>query len=327
MGKKVSVIIPIYNIEKYLRDAIDSVLAQTYTNLDIILVDDGSADSCPAICDEYAIKDRRIRVIHKENGGLSDARNAGLSIAEGEYVYFLDGDDYIKQETINTLVNVIEREKADIVCFEWETIYEDFNDSTYKEEFVRSRSYSSSKGSELFELQLKNNDFFVPIPIQFYSSEFIEKNRLQFKKGIIHEDELFTPIAFIRAGRVACINMQLYCRRLRANSIMSMRVSFRSVDGLIICIKELIEESTKYNKADIEYRLIKKYVQIILFNIYKEYYDLENNEKKAAHSKLIELHNLLKNHKYLGSMKIFLKIKYPGFIHIYNVLKTKLKKS
>ena len=95
MKSLVSVIIPVYNVEHYLCQCIDSVLAQTYTNLEIILVDDGSPDGCPQICDEYAAKDKRIVVIHKGNGGLSDARNAGLNICKGEYIYFIDSDDII----------------------------------------------------------------------------------------------------------------------------------------------------------------------------------------------------------------------------------------
>ena len=94
MKPLISVVIPIYGVEKYLKSAVDSVLHQTYTNLDIILVDDGSKDGCPAICDAYAAREARVRVIHKENGGLSDARNAGIAVAGGDYIAFLDSDDY-----------------------------------------------------------------------------------------------------------------------------------------------------------------------------------------------------------------------------------------
>ena len=94
MKPLISVVIPIYGVEKYLKRAVDSVLHQTYTNLDIILVDDGSKDGCPAICDAYAAREARVRVIHKENGGLSDARNAGIAVAGGDYIAFLDSDDY-----------------------------------------------------------------------------------------------------------------------------------------------------------------------------------------------------------------------------------------
>lgn len=91
---KFSIIIPCYKVEKYLRQCVDSVLVQTFEDYEVIIVDDGSPDGCPAICDEYAIKDNRVKVIHKENGGLSDARNAGLDVAHGEYVMFLDSDDW-----------------------------------------------------------------------------------------------------------------------------------------------------------------------------------------------------------------------------------------
>ena len=98
MNNLISVIVPVYNVEKFLVKCVDSILAQTYTNLEIIIVDDGSPDNCPAICDELAKKDSRIKVIHKENGGASSARNAGLDIAKGEYIGFVDGDDYIAKD-------------------------------------------------------------------------------------------------------------------------------------------------------------------------------------------------------------------------------------
>lgn len=95
MDPKLSIIVPIYNVEKYLPRCIDSILAQTYTDFELILVDDGSSDNCPQICDEYALKDQRIIVIHQINGGVSDARNTALKIARGKYVAFVDGDDFI----------------------------------------------------------------------------------------------------------------------------------------------------------------------------------------------------------------------------------------
>ena len=115
----VSVIIPIYNVEDYLEECIRSVCDQSYTNLEIILVDYGSPDGSPAICDAWAKKDSRIRVIHKKNGGLSDARNAGLDVAEGEYIYFVDGDDYIKPDLIETALGHF-KENTDMVVFRYE---------------------------------------------------------------------------------------------------------------------------------------------------------------------------------------------------------------
>ena len=114
MGELISVIIPIYNVEAYLDECIASVIAQTYSNLEIILVDDGSPDNCPQMCDEWAAKDSRIRVIHKENGGLSDARNAGIDIATGEYIAFVDSDDWIEPEMYEIMLAALKNENADI---------------------------------------------------------------------------------------------------------------------------------------------------------------------------------------------------------------------
>ena len=112
----ISVIVPVYNVEKYLPKCVDSILAQTYDNLEIILVEDGTKDNSGAICDEYARKDSRIRVIHKENGGLSSARNAGMDIARGEYFGFVDSDDWIEPEMYETLLNLAAKYDADMVC-------------------------------------------------------------------------------------------------------------------------------------------------------------------------------------------------------------------
>lgn len=113
---KVSVVIPIYNVQDYLNDCIKSIVNQTYQNLEIILVDDGSPDSCPMICDEWKNKDSRIIVIHKKNGGLSDARNAGLNKASGEYVFYVDSDDYLEDDTIEWMVSCAIRYNAEIVA-------------------------------------------------------------------------------------------------------------------------------------------------------------------------------------------------------------------
>lgn len=113
----VSIIIPIYKVEQYLIDCIQSVCSQTYKNIEIILVDDGSPDNCGKICDDYAKMDKRISVIHKENGGLSDARNKGIDIARGDYITFVDSDDYVETTFIEDLYNAIEKTNSDIsIC-------------------------------------------------------------------------------------------------------------------------------------------------------------------------------------------------------------------
>lgn len=127
---RVSVIIPIYNVEKYIDCCINSVISQTYKNIEIILVDDGSPDNCPAICDEYAKNDGRIKVIHKENQGLGEARNTGIYSATGDYIFFVDGDDYVKSDMISTCVLFAEKYGADVVHFGF--LYVSDNQKTLK---------------------------------------------------------------------------------------------------------------------------------------------------------------------------------------------------
>ena len=112
MEKLISVVLPVYNVERYIIKCMNSVLSQTYKNIEIILVDDGSQDRCPEICERYAKKDKRVKVIHKENGGLSDARNAGIKVANGEYITFIDSDDYVDNDYVEFLYNTIEKTNA-----------------------------------------------------------------------------------------------------------------------------------------------------------------------------------------------------------------------
>ena len=132
----ISVIIPVYNVEEYLRECIDSVLNQTFSDFEVILVNDGSTDSSGEICDEYVEKDERVTVIHQKNGGLSVARNIGLSEANGKYVYFLDSDDYISENALATLLNIAENDSSDIVFFD-AVSFTDTDDFTVHQNYIR----------------------------------------------------------------------------------------------------------------------------------------------------------------------------------------------
>lgn len=172
---KVSIVVPIYNVEKYLHKCVDSIIGQTYHNLEIILVDDGSPDNCPAICDEYQKKDSRVRVIHKPNGGLSDARNAGLDIATGEYVTFIDSDDWYAEDAIEILVGVMLQNDVSIACMRNASVSSDYTQvekvSDTKEVRVISsnellkriceKTYSTSVCNKLFKRSLLENKRFV----------------------------------------------------------------------------------------------------------------------------------------------------------------------
>lgn len=208
----VSVIIPIYNVEKYLPDCVDSVLEQSYQDLQIILVDDGSTDAGGAICDEYALRDARITVVHKENGGLSDARNSGLPVAVGEFVLYLDSDDFLEPNAIETLIMAQSETDADIVLGNyWYTYpdHEDLSATWYETDMVLDNAYAMEA---LVDGRIETFAWGKLI-----RREIAEKHL--FPQGKIFEDHFWTHYVFADAKRVALLAKPLVHYRQRDNSI------------------------------------------------------------------------------------------------------------
>lgn len=223
---KISIIIPVYNVEKYLSTCLDSVINQTYQNLEIILVNDGSTDACPKICEEYAAKDNRIKVIHKQNGGLSDARNTGYQMATGEYIAFVDGDDVIALDLYKILYEKSILHNADIV----ECSFVKFSDEKDLKNFVLESSEEIELEAEkALELLLKEKLKQV-VWNKIYKKRII--NNFPFKKGKIHEDEFWTYRIFARAKKIVKINTPLYFYRQQNNSIMAEKYSIKRLDGV-----------------------------------------------------------------------------------------------
>ncbi|WP_206425633.1 glycosyltransferase family 2 protein [Romboutsia sp. Marseille-P6047] len=195
---KVSVIIPIYNVEKYLNRCIDSVINQSLKDIEIILVNDGSPDNCPKICDEYANKDSRIKVIHKSNGGLSSARNAGMKIATGDYIGFVDSDDYIEINMYEQMYKVAYENNVDFVMSDYYKVYNDskkevtldIDSSLYLKEDIYNKIYPS--------LIMKENIDYGPLLAVWhclYKTSFIKENDLYFDEQVKYsEDNLFSSL-------------------------------------------------------------------------------------------------------------------------------------
>ena len=221
----VSIIIPIYNVEHYLKRCLDSVIRQTYTNLEIILVDDGSLDSCPQICDDYATDDNRIIVIHKKNGGLSDARNVGLNICKGDFITFIDSDDWINEKYIDTLLNLALKENADITI--GENIRTDGN-ITVTTSTPQINSYTSNEA--LVHLFTKNHDAFIISCGKLYKKHLF--STLCFPIGKFHEDEFTTYILFYNSKKIVFTSEILYYYYQRAGSIASTRHPWDVLDYL-----------------------------------------------------------------------------------------------
>lgn len=228
-GCKVSVIVPVYNVEKYLRKCVDSILNQSYKNLEIILVDDGSKDSSSDICDEYKAKDDRVIVIHKVNGGLSDARNAGLDIASGDYITFIDSDDFYARDAIENLLSGASDNKADIVCMGLTHVRSDYSIDLCDKpqaEIISSR--------ELF-CRICNGETDTPACAKLFKKSIIGERR--FKKGRLNEDFLFLLQLLFDDFHVKTIPYSGYCYYQRESSITHSGSRKSLYDALENCME------------------------------------------------------------------------------------------
>ncbi len=209
----VSIIVPIYKVEPYLRRCLDSIVNQTYTNLEIILVDDGSPDGCPQICDEFAANDKRIIVIHKENGGLSDARNTGLDICKGEYISFVDSDDWVDEKYIEILLDLAIKENADIVI--GENIQ---TKQVVQKQNIKSITKTHSSKDALVHLFSQNHLAFIVSWGKIYKRDLF--STLRFPVSKFHEDEFTTYLLFNKSKKISYTSKILYFYFQRPDSIM-----------------------------------------------------------------------------------------------------------
>lgn len=185
----ISIIIPVYNVENHLKQCIESVINQTYKELEIIIIDDGSKDSSGKICDEYAEKDKRIKVIHKENGGISKARNTGLDIATGKYIMFIDSDDFFEENTCELLYNEIENKNADYVIGNYRHTSHDSKNWSYP-------LFNVEDIDSNFKVSIKDykKSIYVLNSViwnKIYKRDFIEEHNLRFIEGVMAEDAIF----------------------------------------------------------------------------------------------------------------------------------------
>lgn len=228
-GELISVVVPIYNVEAYLTACIDSILQQTYKNIEIILVDDGSTDSCPEICDRYSLIDPRVHVIHKKNGGLSDARNAGLHIAEGSYICFFDSDDVVSINIIEKLYRACTDEKADMaVCY-----YQNFVDS-YQDNSNTNIEYSVSTGKEIIKRIYQGTDGKIAFVAwnKLYKIDLFREHGIGYPIHKQHEDTYTTYKLLFFSEKVCIVESELYFYRLRSGSIMNSGFSEKRLDAL-----------------------------------------------------------------------------------------------
>lgn len=217
-NSKISIIVPVYNVEHELSRCVDSILNQSYTNIEVILVDDGSTDRCPSICDAFVMKDRRVRVIHKPNGGLSSARNAGLREASGEWILYVDSDDYILNDSCERLFAVGAKYDCDIVSAD---AIREFNGGR---EYMVHGSLADGKcypSRDFIIKTVKPCEWYAPAWLNLYKRSFLIENNLFFVEGLLHEDMEMQPRVFLAAKTVAYCAYPFYRYVDRASSIMN----------------------------------------------------------------------------------------------------------
>jgi Glycosyltransferases involved in cell wall biogenesis len=239
MNPLISIIVPVYKVEEYLDECIQSILKQSYKNLEIILIDDGSPDRCPQLCDEYSNQDKRIRVIHKENGGLSDARNTGILASHGEYLLFIDSDDFwTSHQMVETLIQKLnEYPYSDIIFFGSTTIA---GDKHYPSPTIDHTNIDGKSKIEGLEFLLRNGDIIPSCCKKMIRRDLLIRNNIFFKKGLLSEDWDWTIYLYIHAKTISAVNQNFYGYRKRKGSITS-RIGIKHFNDILYII-------TKWNK-------------------------------------------------------------------------------
>lgn len=299
MNELISIVVPIYNVENYLEKCIKTLINQTYKNIEIILVDDGSKDSSGEICNEYQKKDERIKVIHKENGGLSDARNAGIKEATGKYIAFLDADDYVDYTMYEKLYNVIKEENAEIAICGYSRINEKDKEMPYPLEVKKYKKDRSILYNMIGTLPKDSEDINIGMSVWkcLYNLEVIKKNNLYFRseRVYISEDIVFQIEYFEFVNKVALLGDPLYKYRYNEVSLSKKYRKDRFEKQKILYLKEksMLEER-KWLDKELNNRLDRTFIMKVKACIKSEVVaNTEIKEKKLQNIKKILEDDLL----------------------------------
>lgn len=308
---KISIIIPVYNVEDYLRDCLNSVLAQTYTDFEVICVNDGSKDGSLKILKEYASKYPQFNLIDQENKGLSGARNTGVKAATGDYIFFLDSDDWIEPYSLERLVAAIEGE--DLVCFNGRRYFEDGK----IEEADTGVTENGLSGWDYYKkYALVSRKFhFVCTVLRLYRRQFLIDNSLWFKEGIYHEDNLFTPIVCYYAHTVKVIPDCLYVYRIRSGSI-TQNITVQNVRDMVIVsnlLADFFVPKQGIDKSQLYREIAGKYFRVL----YSDLVDLCGIEHRNVRERInLEYFNQVCIYKRHRRLFVLYKISFSLF-HLY----------
>ena len=287
IGKKneppslVTVIVPVYKVEEYLEQCLKSIIEQTYTNLEVIIIDDGSSDSCSAICDSWAIKDDRIIVVHKENGGLSSARNAGLDICNGDYITFVDSDDWIECEYVFAMHKAMADNGAEVCSSNMNSYDED----TGRIQQISKKAFIAEPEEAL--MKMYKNEFPVSAAPKMYFASIWKE--LRFPVGHNYEDAYTTYLAVDAAQKILHVSDALYYYRVRSGSIMTSSFSLSSLDRVRAWTQNYLFCKEKYpNIAPYARIQWLEHIPLLLSQFPKKMNQSEKDAKRWLKSEIVD---------------------------------------
>lgn len=311
MNPEISIIVPVYNVEKYLHRCIESIINQTFSNYELILVDDGSTDQSGDICEEYARIDKRIKVIHKENGGQSSARNRGLEIAKGEYIGFVDSDDFIHERMYEILYNNALKNFSDVIICEVIKVPE--NQGINNKDLISQPDVQNFSNIEAlnqlyipFDPMGNDNEGWI-FPVNKLYKKFLFDN-ISFRAGRIYEDEFIIHKILHKCNVVSFIPLKLYGYVQRKNSTVNSPYSIRKLDR-VYALKERVEFFKEIDDNNLVHKALKCYIEVFFWNYFVmiSQFPNEKTEIKSLKRTLRDhLSTTLKNPFISWKQKLFL---------------------
>lgn len=273
----ISIIMPVYNVEKYIDEALISLESQTFLDFEIICVDDGSTDCSLEILSQYADKDSRISIYYQLNCGQSVARNRAIKYVRGKYIYFMDSDDILHKTALEMLYSRCEQYDLDVIYFDGGIVSdlpeEDSERKRFETYYKRVGKYNKNvyKGSELMREMCLNNEYRVSPCLQLIRKEYIINHGIRFHQGIIHEDNAFNFFCMIQAERVGYLGIELFSRRVRSDSTMTKRSTFENVYGYLSCYVDIMNWLQNIDLPDSDYQTVYEVLDSLLHSAKYKY--------------------------------------------------------
>ena len=248
-----SVVIPVYNTEKYVREAVESIMNQTLRELEIIIINDGSTDNSLQVAEELAAADSRIQVYSQTNRGLSMARNAGITHAHGRYIYFMDSDDLLEKDAMELCYSKCEEKELDFVFFDAQSFFEEDIRNAPALNYQRTDKLEDKvyTGPEAINIQLQHKTYTPSACLNVIRTAFLEERQLLFYPDIVHEDQLFTTLLYLQTRRTSCIQRSFFHRRIRKNSIMTCDFSLQNLKGYLTVAQEIVRFKQQTSEYEI----------------------------------------------------------------------------